>query len=380
MELIFWQNILSPHQAPFLRALAELGHEVTVVTAAAMTRDRLDLGWQTPEMGLARVVVGPRDGEIEALIASSSHEAVQVMAGARGTRFGNVALGHVRRLKRRVGIMTEAPDPRGLTGLARWAKYTRERCTRGWRYDFVLAMGEMGVRWFRACGYREARLFPFAYVTEPVSTPSEPASRNQFSALYVGQFIVRKGLDLLLRGLAAATANHSQLRLLGTGPEQSALQQLARKLGIEADVVWLARQDAAGVQREMARADVTLLPSRHDGWGAVVNESLMAGTPVICSDACGAAELIRHPWLGSVIRAGSVNELCGALRKWIECGKRKPEERVQIQRWADCITGDVVAVYFAAIMEHVYAGATKPRAPWRGAQLNSGLVAVPGSV
>jgi glycosyltransferase involved in cell wall biosynthesis len=362
---IFWQNIISPHQAPFLRSLADLGHEVTVVAAKSMTADRLALGWDVPDIGRAHVVIGPGAVETKRLIESSPKDAIHVMAGARWTQLGNQALRQCLASKRRIGIMSEAPDPRGALGYGRWAKYTIERYTRGSHYDFVLAMGEMGVRWFHRCGYPDRTVFPFAYVTEPA-----PLSRANVPAgapvlLYAGRFIALKGLDLLLRAFAAVPSQQTQLRLLGEGPEKQRLQDYAQALGIQSRILWLPKRDAAGVQMEMEKADVTLLPSRKDGWGAVVNESLMAGTPVICSSACGAAELVRQPWLGTVFRAGCADDLTKALNHWINLGPRSPAERERIRKWATCIGGQAVARYFVSIMEHVYSNSARPVAPWR---------------
>jgi glycosyltransferase involved in cell wall biosynthesis len=365
MHFCFWQNILSPHQSPFIRALAGQGHDVTVVTVATMTPDRLALGWKVPDHGTAKIIVAPNPAETQQLVESSPKEAFHLMAGARWTPLGNLALRQCLTSRRRVGILTEAPDPRGLGGPARWVKYTTEQFKRGAHYNFVLAMGEMGVRWFRSCGYPAAKVFPFAYVTEPAPLHPASGSGDKLALLYVGQFIVRKGLDLLLRAFAALPAGPVELRILGDGPEKPRLQQLALELEITDRVVWLAQTDATGVQKEMAQANVTLLPSRHDGWGAVVNESIMIGTPVICSTACGAAELIRQSWLGTVFRSGQVADLTKALQDWTERGQRSEAERERTRIWARCISGDSVAHYFAAIMSHVYAGAARPEAPWR---------------
>jgi len=365
MTFVFWQNILSPHQAPFLRCLADSGHEVTVVAAEAMTSDRLALGWNVPDLGQAHVVIGPDAAKTHHLIESSPKEAVHVMAGARWYPLGNQAVRQCMASGRRVGVMSETPDPRGLSGLGRWGKYTLERFTRGGRYDFVLAMGEIGIRWFRRCAYPDRRLFPFTYVTETATPAATNDSATAPVFLYAGRFIRLKGLDLLLRAFAALPLDGTKLRLLGDGPEKQRLQNYAQELGVQNRVTWLAKTDAAGVQIEMERADVTLLPSHHDGWGAVVNESLMAGTPVICSTACGAGELIRQPWLGTVFHSGRVDDLANALRHWGDLGPRSLAERIRIRNWASCISGQVVADYFAAIMDHVYSGSARPVAPWR---------------
>jgi len=365
--LIFWQNILSPHQAPFLRALAEGGNEVTVVAAESMSADRLALGWNAPYLGRTHVVINPSAMEVKHLIESSPKEAVHIMAGARWIRLGDQALRQCLASGRRVGIMSEAPDPRGLLGYVRWAKYTAERYTKGFHYDFVLAMGDMGSRWFRRCGYPAEKVFPFAYVTEPsmTSKKNDPVTAPTF--LYAGRFIPLKGLDILLHAFATAAvpSKQVQLRLIGDGPEKRRLQECAQELGIQSRVLWLAKTDSKGVQMEMKNADVTLLPSRKDGWGAVVNESLTVGTPVICSSACGAAELIRQPWLGTVFRAGHVDDLAKALKHWIDLGPRSVPERERIRDWASCISGRAVAEYFLAVIDHVYAKSACPVAPWR---------------
>jgi glycosyltransferase involved in cell wall biosynthesis len=59
-----------------------------------------------------------------------------------------------------------------------------------------------------------------------------------------------------------------------------------------------------------AAADVFVLPSRHDGWGVVVNEALGAGLPIIASDRTGAAhDLVQHGVNGFVTGAGDVEAL-----------------------------------------------------------------------
>ena len=365
MYFVFWQNIISPHQAPFLRSLADFGHDVVVMAADDMTPDRTMLGWKVPDLGKARVVINPNLVEVRQLVNGSPRDSVHIMAGARWYPLGNQALQQCRESNRRVGILTEAPDPRGIAGIARWNKYTIERFAKGSRYDFVLAMGEMGVRWFRRSGYPAKKLFPFAYVTESNNKPNPNPPHGNTSLLYVGQFIHRKAFDILIRAFAAAQLEKTQMQLLGEGTEKNRLEVLAQSLGVASRVAWLPKRDAAAVQREMGNADVTVLPSRHEGWGAVVNESLSVGTPVICSTACGAAELIHEPWLGTVFKSGSIPDLTRALQHWIDIGPRKEIERDRIRNWAKCISGDAVASFFLAIMKHIYARADRPEAPWR---------------
>ena len=50
--------------------------------------------------------------------------------------------------------------------------------------------------------------------------------------------------------------------------------------------------DNTKVRLAIEEADLLVLPSRFDGWGAVVNEALGAGTPVLVSDLCGSSYLV----------------------------------------------------------------------------------------
>jgi glycosyltransferase involved in cell wall biosynthesis len=346
-----------------MRELAEAGHEVLVVSTETMSEERRSLGWEIPSLGPARVILAPDQRQVRQIVESSEANAIHLIAGARVTSLGRQVALACRASGRRMGIITESPDPRGLGGPLRWVKYSWERITTGRHFDFILAMGPSGVRWFKLCGYPEARIFPFAYVTDRLSGSLGGKPGSAFRFLFVGQLIPRKGVDLLLRALVRVP--HCELAVIGDGPEMECLQKLARECGAEDRVSWLGKMNATRVQGHILDADMLVLPSREDGWGAVVNESLMAGTPVICSTACGAADLIQHRWLGTVFRTGNVRVLAVALNQWASKGKRSIAERERIQSWARCIEAPSVARYVEKILEHVYNHGPRPQAPWR---------------
>jgi glycosyltransferase involved in cell wall biosynthesis len=75
------------------------------------------------------------------------------------------------------------------------------------------------------------------------------------------------------------------------------------------------------VRHAIAASDCCVVPSRHDGWGMVVNEALIAGTPVVCSDGCGAAAMIDDPAGGMKVPAGRVRPLAEALQRSLSAGK-----------------------------------------------------------
>ncbi|MBZ0218745.1 MAG: glycosyltransferase, partial [Fimbriimonadaceae bacterium] len=57
------------------------------------------------------------------------------------------------------------------------------------------------------------------------------------------------------------------------------------------------RDDIADI---LCAADLMVHPARKENTGAVILESLMCGTPVICSGSCGNAEFVARSGAGSV--------------------------------------------------------------------------------
>jgi glycosyltransferase involved in cell wall biosynthesis len=84
--------------------------------------------------------------------------------------------------------------------------------------------------------------------------------------------------------------------------------------GIRRRIRYEGFQAPGSLPRFFAQADIFVLPSRHDGWGVVVNQAMAAGLPIIASDAVGAAsDLIEEGKSGFVVPAGDVERLQEAM-------------------------------------------------------------------
>ena len=124
------------------------------------------------------------------------------------------------------------------------------------------------------------------------SLPSQPSSPEPDRAVagvpvsFVGQLIHRKGVDLLLRAVSRLPESGWSPDLIGDGADRESFQAFVVAHGLSGSVRFCGNQPNAVVLAALQSADVLILPSRWDGWGAVVNEALMLGTPVIVSDAC----------------------------------------------------------------------------------------------
>jgi glycosyltransferase involved in cell wall biosynthesis len=145
-------------------------------------------------------------------------------------------------------------------------------------------------------------------------TAPQPGTR-EFTFLYSGSLVYRKGVDLLARAFArlAQEMPTVRLRIMGQGALEA---DLRRTLAAHASRVdWVGFKDWRELPGEYAASQVLCAPSRHDGWGLVVPEGLAAGLPVIGTDRTGAAiDLIEPGANGWRIPAGSEDALLDAMR------------------------------------------------------------------
>jgi glycosyltransferase involved in cell wall biosynthesis len=115
--------------------------------------------------------------------------------------------------------------------------------------------------------------------------------------LFVGRLLPWKAPILALRTLRHLRHPRAVLRFFGDGPEQSRLERMARKWGLSDRLRfegWLPRDD---VLSALASAGALLHPAVHEEAGLCIAEALTLGTPVVCLDHGGPAEIVGQ-WRG----------------------------------------------------------------------------------
>jgi glycosyltransferase involved in cell wall biosynthesis len=130
--------------------------------------------------------------------------------------------------------------------------------------------------------------------------------------LFVGRMIDAKLPMDALTAFRTANRDKSALVFVGDGPLLDDLRKAAEGDSRVIFTGWL--KDPGQVASLMAASAIMVLPSQHETWGAVVNESMAAGVPVVASDRVGAAaELIDTGVNGVIYPVGDVAKLSEAL-------------------------------------------------------------------
>lgn len=366
-EVWFWHRIVSPHMAGLADALAATGREVTFVAEQEMSSARAAQGWQTPGRGKAHRRVAPSIEAVRALVAAAPPDSIHICQAFRGNGLIHAARHALAERGLRQWAIMETVDDAGWKGILKRLEYGR--LLKAWRpkLEGVLAIGHRTPAWLTQRGAANEKIFPFTYFLQPPElrdVRTIPLGRA-FRLVFVGQFIERKRVDLLLDALSTLTDVNFELAVIGSGPLEAGLRAKADAI-LPGRVRWLGRQPITEVPGLLAEADCLVLPSRHDGWGAVVSEALMVGTPAICSDACGSAGVVAASGEGGIFHAGGRQALIDVLRQVISSGSLPLDRRHRLADWACCLSADAGARYLSAILAHVSAPRTqlRPDPPW----------------
>ncbi len=116
---------------------------------------------------------------------------------------------------------------------------------------------------------------------------------NNIVILFVGTEFKRKGLEALLKGVAAMGKDNIKLLVAGGGKPRKYLK-LAKRLGIEKNVVFLGL--VKNIEDTYAMADIYVLPTLSDPFAMAPLEAMASGIPTIMSspEYAGSAEHIKN--------------------------------------------------------------------------------------
>ncbi len=117
----------------------------------------------------------------------------------------------------------------------------------------------------------------------------------------IGWLIERKGHHHVIAALPGLP--DTDLLIVGEGPERTALEHLAVKLGVADRVRFLGMMDQtrlAGVYRAL---DALVLASSREGWANVLLEAMACGTPVVASAVWGTPEVVAEPAAGVLMKS-----------------------------------------------------------------------------
>ncbi len=167
----------------------------------------------------------------------------------------------------------------------------------------------------------------------------------------------RKNVDLVLRALSELKDRYRfTYTLVGDGATRDALQRLANELGLAGVVHFTGRVPQDELTQHMASADLFILPSStlpssHEGFGIVYLEANAAGAPVLAARLAGAIEAVEEGVSGMFVDEPTVPQIRDAVERFLSGQVNFDAGRCR--EFAARFTWERVALHFTACYERV---------------------------
>ena len=158
-------------------------------------------------------------------------------------------------------------------------------------------------------------------IDKPITVAVKESLRNQLGItekrviLSVGQFIYRKGYDILLNACKGLDPSIGIYIVGGDATDEYIRMKEENHLDHVHFVGFKIKDE---LKKYYMAADVFVLPTREDIWGLVINEALAYGLPVITTDRCIAGlVLVKDGENGHIIKSDDIEALKTAIEKTV---------------------------------------------------------------
>jgi glycosyltransferase involved in cell wall biosynthesis len=147
---------------------------------------------------------------------------------------------------------------------------------------------------------------------------------DDFLLVTVGRLIPRKAVQQLIAMMGKLVEKQTHLLILGTGPDEGALKQLASQVGVDDRVHFLGFVDEAEKFRILGMSDLYVSTSQHEGFCLSFLEAMSAGLPIVCYDNGGHTDYLKDRANGFLVPLNDLEQFGERCRLLIESpGLRK---------------------------------------------------------
>lgn len=200
-----------------------------------------------------------------------------------------------------------------------------------------MVSGKLNADYYRHYGGDPRRFFllPWAIDNERFANASRfaPGEREamrerfgiapeQVAFVFSAKLVARKDPLTLLRAVARMRRrDRAAVVFLGHGELRDQLEAFAREHQLDVKLAGFVNQ--ADLPKHYAMCDVFVLPSTYEPRGAVINEAMACGLPVVVTDRCGSlGDIVQEHDNAFVYPAGDADALAGALDALMDDGLR----------------------------------------------------------
>ena len=348
------------HFAVFLEQISN-NHEVVLFVDESISKFRINQGWKVPKTGKTKIFINKDINFIKGFIDKNQNSYL-IFSSIHSIKSCELAFKYaVKKNERLIGIISEGHKSNDLKMPLRiirsrffYFKYRK-------KIKFIFAMGNIGVNWFVNSGFSKKIVYHWSYFVDNkniLGYSRDRKTERRFSLIFVGQLIARKRILELLDVVKDIT--DIDINIIGDGILRKKVQEFS---DYYENINYLGVLENPVVLKKIKNSDLLILPSKFDGWGAVTNESLQLGTPVLCTDTCGSSVLVDGNIRGESFK-WSKEKLRELILKW-KVKEDLEYKRNIIIKWSDNLSVIRATNYFIDVLKNILKkNKIEPKAPW----------------
>ena len=326
MKVLFLTNIPSPYRTDFFNELGKIC-DLTVLFELSSAKDREDR-WISDNFKnfkgvfLKGIRISDDEGfcpEVIKYLSSKKYDAIIV--GIYASPTGMLAIEYMRMMKIPFLISSDGGLIKNDSKLKRAIKRHFMKPAALW-----LSSGNETSKYLTYYGADKDKIYRYPFTSvksdDIIKTPLSIKEKNVLKqklklngnrvVVGVGQFIYRKGWDVLLT--AAENIDTSiHIYIIGGAAKEEYINYI-KEHGLK-NVHFVGFKSKEELAEYYKAADLFVLPTREDIWGLVINEAMAYGLPVITTNKCNAGLELVSDETGRIIDTDNPDQLYSAINE-----------------------------------------------------------------
>lgn len=337
MDILFLTNIPSPYRVNFFNELGKHCN-LTVIFERSNSAER-DNSWCNYKFdNFQGIVLSGKSVGADKSISFSVKKYLNkdiydaIVVGNAMTPTGMIAIQYMKNHRIPYWIEGDGAFPKEDNGLK---KHIKSHFIKG--ADGYFSTSDMLDKYYIEYGADKNKIYRYPFTSlyekdilteilkheDKVNLKNKLGIKEEKIIISVGQFIYRKGFDVLLKATKELQDNNIGIYIIGGTPTEE-YKNLIRDLTIEKQVHFHKFMDKNTLNQWYRASDLFVLPTREDIWGLVINEAMSNGLPVVTTNRCiSGLELIKNGENGYIVPPDDSNKLSEAIKNVFEGNRNK---------------------------------------------------------
>ena len=342
MKVVFFSSGLTHHQSPFCNELQKIdGLELCFIASEPIKKERLALGYEDMNMYPYVLRAYESDEQYQRAIELCKEADIFIYGSCSDevllerAKTGKPLFVFSERMFK--DGLIHAFSPRVINRMLKTHSSFKNKPA------YLLCSSAFTSADFARLGAYKNKAYKWGYFPETKryeDISSIMASKEENSILWAGRMIGWKHPEY-----AVAVAEKLKkdgysfiLNMIGNGTLEETLREEIAKKGLEDCVKLCGSMSPERVREYMEKSKIFLFTSdRHEGWGAVLNESMNSGCTVVASHIIGSVPfMVNNEKNGLIYKNGDVNSLYKNVKELLDNPKRT--EEMGLAAYDTCIT------------------------------------------